>query len=202
MYFGLVLVGATPPVAARAFDDGKILQISEDQTSYDTAIYALVRELENLSRNNKFDWSEKIDLTYQFSVFKENELSAGITTGKMPDCNATFRLLFQTAQNISRNLSELENDFSNRKNVYLTPFDVSFSLSDSGVTIKAFRSSAGGFSNDLLNRFERQSAAEKSGNTGKIYENTKISAENNQVFVVTRLPRASIDELLAETNAK
>ncbi len=32
----------------------------------------------------------------------------------------------------------------------------------------------------------------------KIYENTTFSAENNQVFIVTRLPRASIDELLAK----
>lgn len=29
-----------------------------------------------------------------------------------------------------------------------------------------------------------------------IYENTKVSSENNQVFIVTRLPRASIDSLL------
>ena len=31
-----------------------------------------------------------------------------------------------------------------------------------------------------------------------LYENTKAISENNQVFIVTRLPRASIDELLAE----
>jgi hypothetical protein len=31
-----------------------------------------------------------------------------------------------------------------------------------------------------------------------IYLNTKATAENNQVFIVTRLPRASIDDLLAE----
>jgi len=31
----------------------------------------------------------------------------------------------------------------------------------------------------------------------KIYENTTFSSENNQVFIVTRLPRASIDDLTA-----
>lgn len=34
-----------------------------------------------------------------------------------------------------------------------------------------------------------------------IYQNTKAFAENNQVFTITRLPRASIDSLLAETDA-
>jgi hypothetical protein len=44
---------------------------------------------------------------------------------------------------------------------------------------------------------ERKAALE---NTAKlpIYENTKAHTENNQVFIVTRLPRASIDDLLAE----
>jgi hypothetical protein len=36
----------------------------------------------------------------------------------------------------------------------------------------------------------------------KIYENTSFKSENNQVFIVTRLPRASIDELLAKKDAK
>jgi hypothetical protein len=40
------------------------------------------------------------------------------------------------------------------------------------------------------------------GETGKIiYTNAGISHSNNQVTVVTRLPRASIDSLLARTNA-
>ena len=39
----------------------------------------------------------------------------------------------------------------------------------------------------------------KSKNTfeGAVYENTKITPKNNQVFIVTRLPRGSIDSLLA-----
>lgn len=35
----------------------------------------------------------------------------------------------------------------------------------------------------------------------QIYENTKVSSSNNQVFIVTRLPRGSLDELLKQ-NAK
>lgn len=35
-----------------------------------------------------------------------------------------------------------------------------------------------------------------------IYENTAVSSENNQVFVVTRLPRGSLDALLAAGRAR
>jgi len=36
----------------------------------------------------------------------------------------------------------------------------------------------------------------------KIQENTSVNAENNQVFIVTRLPRGSIDALHAEKDAR
>jgi len=36
----------------------------------------------------------------------------------------------------------------------------------------------------------------------KIHENTSFKSENNQVFIVTRLPRGSIDALLAEKDAQ
>ena len=36
----------------------------------------------------------------------------------------------------------------------------------------------------------------------QIYENTLFSSENNQVFIVTRLPRGSLDALLTQTSAK
>lgn len=36
----------------------------------------------------------------------------------------------------------------------------------------------------------------------KFYENTKVSSENNQVFIVTHLPRAALDEFLARKDAQ
>ena len=46
-------------------------------------------------------------------------------------------------------------------------------------------------------RYESQNKPEK-----VILENTKITFENNQVFIVTRLPRGSIDSLLAQKDAQ
>ncbi|MGI8493689.1 MAG: hypothetical protein ACR2L1_00030 [Pyrinomonadaceae bacterium] len=36
----------------------------------------------------------------------------------------------------------------------------------------------------------------------KFYENTKVSSENNQVLIITHLPRSAIDEFLAEKDAR
>lgn len=44
--------------------------------------------------------------------------------------------------------------------------------------------------------------SQKNASVLPIYENTKAHTENNQVFIVTRLPRASIDALLAKNDAK
>jgi hypothetical protein len=54
------------------------------------------------------------------------------------------------------------------------------------------------FSSSLSSfRDESQNKPEK-----VILENTKITFENNQVFIVTRLPRGSIDSLLAQKDAQ
>lgn len=54
----------------------------------------------------------------------------------------------------------------------------------------------------LLERFNRAYSIFKPDEEeiiiGKIYENTTFNFENNQVFIVTRLPRAAIDDLLAK----
>jgi hypothetical protein len=57
-------------------------------------------------------------------------------------------------------------------------------------------------SNFYDNVLSRARLRESNAPRKTLYENTKISFENNQFFIVTRLPRGSIDELLAENNAK
>jgi hypothetical protein len=204
VYLGLALVGATPPVLAQTSENEKNFQISFNQDVYGSAIYTLVNELEKLAEQRKYSWSEKIDLTYQFSPFEVDTPSAftvSALSGKTQSKIVSY-LFNNTAEKISRNLSELENSFSNKDDKYLSPFAISFSLDDLGLTIKTNRSVTDGFSNYLLNRFEQEAATRKNHLVGKIYESTKISSENNQVFIVTRLPRASIDVLLAEKVAK
>lgn len=50
----------------------------------------------------------------------------------------------------------------------------------------------------LTRKFSDSAASVSDRKLKSIYENTKVSSGNNQVFIVTRLPRAAIDSLLAE----
>ena len=201
VYLGLVLVGATPSVLAQTNLTEKNFQISSSSNPYGNAIYELVKELEELSKKKKYDWTDKFDLNYQFSFFEANKPPAFGVSGKLPD-DIVSKLFNKTAIDISRNLSQLEDSFSNQDDKYLSPFNISFSLDSSNLIIEANRSVVNGFSNSLLNLFKQESISLRNQSLSKIYENTKIISENNQVFIVTRLPRASIDELLAEKDAK
>ncbi len=51
------------------------------------------------------------------------------------------------------------------------------------------------FYNASLSRIKLQ---ELNNFDANLYENTKVSSENNQVFIVTRLPRGSLDELFKQ----
>jgi hypothetical protein len=44
--------------------------------------------------------------------------------------------------------------------------------------------------------FSSRKPANKKKSSLPVYENTSVTFENNQVFIVTRLPRGSIDSLL------
>lgn len=48
------------------------------------------------------------------------------------------------------------------------------------------------------NSLQQWQSAKRNTKEKALYENTYISSENNQIFIVTRLPRASIDEFLAD----
>ncbi|HMS39984.1 MAG TPA: hypothetical protein PKE69_07155, partial [Pyrinomonadaceae bacterium] len=54
----------------------------------------------------------------------------------------------------------------------------------------------------LAGIYNESFAIGKCNSVNILYENTKAMTENNQVFIVTRLPRGSIDALLAEKDAQ
>lgn len=64
-------------------------------------------------------------------------------------------------------------------------FEVSFSKSKAEI-----------FANYLKAKYISLAKNTKETNLKKFYENTEIKAENDQVFIVTRLPRAGIDSLI------
>ena len=58
------------------------------------------------------------------------------------------------------------------------------------------------FLNEIKSYFKKFASSPAWSREKIIYENTKVTSENNQVFIVTRLPRGSLDELLKNAKAE
>lgn len=85
--------------------------------------------------------------------------------------------------------------------------EVSYDKAELKIEISAFKSSlqrAEQLAENLNQAFSfyRDDEEEESIVIKEVSRNTSISFENNQVFIVTRLPRGSIDALLAAKNAQ
>ncbi len=229
VYLGLVLVGGTPPVLAHAaltqhFDIQNELEVKDeldkkpdDECTKDAEIISKFRiveaitnfvsdlnKLESIGRfNSKEDWnfshrlwSEHFDATYSVSKnsdvhnpWLETAIGELILTAEpenldlvsdfLPNCNS--RNCRETIVKVETNANE---------------FSLSFTLTKS--TPEKAKSAAEAF--DKI--FVSKKAVPKNAANLKIYENTKISSENNQVFIVTRLPRGSLNALLADKDAR
>lgn len=85
--------------------------------------------------------------------------------------------------------------------------DVFYDKSELKIEISAFKSTpqrAEQLAENLLRAFKFYEADEENEQivVKEVTRNTSISFENNQVFIVTRLPRGSIDSLLANKSAQ
>jgi hypothetical protein len=70
--------------------------------------------------------------------------------------------------------------------------------SDFLLKISFSKSKAEQFTEFLNREYSASAISAKNSLLKQVYENTKVTSENNQVFIVTRLPRGSIDSLPAK----
>ncbi len=84
-------------------------------------------------------------------------------------------------------------------------FKFSYDKKTLQIEVSAFKSSpqrAEYLAEKFNQAFKLYEVDEDEINAEKIYQNTSFNTQNNQVFIVTRLPRAAIDELLADKKAQ
>ena len=207
VYFGLVLVGATPQVLAQAattrvFNFQTEIEVGDDldkkpDDEKALGVYAsTLQDLFLLARNFSVQNAEKLsDGKYEFDCFldvysngKTTACSGGsglFTSRFIPSFEKISKAFPHTAEKDKRqvrvNLILTESDFL-LKTVLAQDFDEQAeqysSFYDAGLS--KFKSRLGNLPSAI------------------IYQSTSISFENNQVFIVTRLPRASIDAVLAK----
>jgi hypothetical protein len=219
VYLGLVLVGASPQVLAQAaltskFDikdqiekkddldkkpDDEVKTISEGLDSYLENLEELIVNLQKLHQIEKFDPSEdlfQIDLKtstacnvdgcaagHNHEINFDNPKWLIPALSDFKDGLDNYGLLSDCLQDKTRN-SDLKANYNNSALI------VSLTVEkDSPQKAKQFLDKF----NTVIKLYELD---EDEPIVKVLYENT--TAENNQVFIVTRLPRAAIDSLIKQ----
>ncbi len=229
VYLGLVLAGgAVPTVLAQAattrgFDikneivieddlDKKPDELSEDIEIVDNfkltnAITSFVDDLKKLESIGKFNHKEDFVFSHNlwvkvFDTTNSNSKNSNISN---PWLQTAVTQLISSAglKNltlISDSLPNCDGENCRQANVEVESTSNEFSLS---FTFTKSTPETARLCAEAFNKvFVSKKLALKNGVSLPIYENTKAISENNQVFIVTRLPRGSIDALLARTDAQ
>jgi len=223
VYLGLVLVSGSAPVLAQAamtrdfdikneiiFEDD--LDKKPDEDLFVSSLVELVNELNKFSEKGVFDWNIKHEYQLDGLSFCESDNSPSFIEPSPSESifyiesslekQQVYKKIDERFVSIARNLfkqaTNLElGDFHSHK------FDLTLTFDQRNLDIKANVKTGNGknaqtFADSLTNYLTYTVSNSISAKEKIVAENTKIIFENNQVFIVTRLPRASIDALLAE----
>jgi len=226
LYFGLVLVGATPVLAhaamTRNFEitdeievkddldqkpDDERSPLSESVLVYFQDVEYFLANLQYLSHGGKFDI--KLDT---FDVAQSTLLPcvAGNKVGSYTAYKFSLgnELLRPSLEGFSKRLTDgysladcLPNERFSGEEVTESRFNLKLNQAEFTVEMVVKKRSphtASLFLGPLAETFRAFRLNEKEIIRTKLIENTFFKSENDQVFVVTRLPRAGLDSLLAK----
>jgi hypothetical protein len=212
VYFGLVLVGATPQVLAQAamtrqFDIKTEIEFRDDldnkpddEQAIDNYSFAL-QNLYTLAAEFTEKNSEKLaGKNYEFDCVIDVSANSGKTFKFTGGSGMIWGGFIPALENLSKAFPHTNDKDKERVRVNLilsgNDFFVKTAFTQNSFAQAEQRHN---FYDAVLAKFKLQTAENP---PALISQNTSLSFDNNQVFIVTRLPRASIDPLIANKNAR
>jgi len=215
VYLGLVLVGGTTPsvlaqaATTRDFNIKNEIVVEDDldkkpdEDLFAASLVELVRNLDALSNNKKFDWKAKSAFTIEDLGFCKSDDSPSYLGSSLLSQNvsdvfdktgvAIGRKLFRKKSDFG--LGEFYADYPETINFNFLVDNKSFNL-ETQINLKTDEA-AQSFANLISTYLSQTESFSKRGGTKIVAENTKSKADGTKVLLVTHLPRASIDALTA-----
>jgi len=218
VYLGLVLVGA-PPVLAQAALTQKIeiqheaeirddLDKKPDEDLFAQTLVDLVRNLDMLSNAKNFDWETKSVFTIEDLSFCESDdtpsfLGSGSHPKKLTGAIEKAAIEIGRKLHAKKSKSGLGDFYARwpegvtfKFSIEHKGFDLETAINlKSGENARAFLA--------LLDAYLlRINSSTKTKELKIVVENTKSKVDGTRLLLVTHLPRASIDELLAQKDAQ
>ncbi|HQU83289.1 MAG TPA: hypothetical protein PKY59_09205 [Pyrinomonadaceae bacterium] len=231
VYLGLVLVGATPQVLAQAamtrqFDIKNEIVVEDDldkkpddeKIDFAGTLESYYDQVEDFLKDlQKLHKIEKIDLDYdKFEVFESGFVPCNVDGDSVRHAEQQTRIdnrWLEAAVTDARDQFEnynflsdcqqngkFDNEPSTNSKLKLSYDKTELKLEISAPKLSKQRAD---FLAERFNQAYRIYEVDEENNFVKnIHQNTSFKSENNQVFIVTRLPRGSIDDLLKEKDAQ
>ncbi len=222
VYLGLVLIGGTPPVLAHAaltqqFDIQNELEVKDDLDKKPDendllaqSILGIINDLDRFSKLKEFNWEAESTISVEELNFCESDNSPAYGGSYSPNISQKISGIIENRDvQIGRNLNKLKSDFGLGNFYQGYPEGISFNLSTENkalsleikVNIKSDDISQK-FFNLVDSSISRKKSSTQNLKLAVIYQNTTVTFKDNQVFIVTRLPRGSLDALLANKDAR
>ena len=211
VYFGLIIVGAPPQVLAQTLKAQQVARCKQptisnidlQQINLVQPFVELTEDLQKLAQIKKYDPNAQTGFSYTIT-FEKPENDDITTKGVSGTSESWIDLAIEEAIEKVRtktlsDLPDFSSDKGSNEQVKRQSFEFQIDANNFELTISFEKSSlenAQKALNDLRLAFFAIACAEKRVEVKSIYENTEVSVENNQVFIVTRLPRAALDSLL------
>jgi hypothetical protein len=207
LYLGLVMVGGTSPALAQRSavrpatkivspSPGKTATVRSQDDLYVLSVVRLVEELNRLSKRGQFDWSSVLKYEIEDLAFCESDDSPSYLyfggLGKAND--AVNGSAVQLARHIFIKKAQI-----GLGDIYSHRIDYKFTLENDTFTVSAVLKdlSAAPVAVRGLTAYFEKFACGSASDRGKIVaDHTEVTSQNDQIFIVTRLPRGSIDSLL------
>ena len=219
VYLGLVLAGATPQVLSyaattRAFDIRNEIEFKDDldnkpdEDLIAQSIIGIASNLDKFSKSKEFNWETKSEISVEGLGFCKSDNSPAFEGSSLPSINERiYKIISEDFVRIGRNLNKLKSDSGLGDFYEGYPEGINFDLVtnhralDLEITVNLKSDEiAQKFFNLVNSSVSKNTSLSKKSKSALIYENTQVSFKNNQVFIVTRLPRGSIDSLLAKND--
>lgn len=219
VYLGLVLVGGVAPtVFAQAAttknfnvqdeievknDLDKKPEDSEAENSsakdFPVLFIQLINEIRTEAESGKYSASVQTEFDFQTSHSRSG--LRGNYRGGTDISDLDFYRFVNKAVNekFKSKISETS-DSIDRKSSW--QFQIKVDNSDLSFKASFTKLNAAPFAAFLNREFGSLALSAENTLTRRVYENTKTTSENNQVFIVTRLPRGSLDEFLKNAKAE
>ena len=213
VYLGLVLIGGTPPVLAHAamtqqFDIQNEIEIKDDldkkpdDEDFPTLFAQFLNDIKESSKSGKIDLPLQTNFRFEANFFYGEILDSGAGFGIDPSADKYLAEIVSNSFNQkfepkAHKLADYPRFLAKNIKLNLQATDADLSLK---ITFGKYKAEQ--FAEFLNKEFAVSATSVKKALLKQVYENTKATSENNQVFIVIRLPRGSLDAFFTEKNAQ